>query len=74
MAMRATYVPDPAATMGVARMVVTTRATATDGELTLYFVDHRRVRMALTAEQLRALLRRWAAAARAGQGELLIAD
>ena len=44
------------------------------GELTLYREGRRPVRMALTAGQLGQVLRRWAAAARAGQGELLVGE
>jgi hypothetical protein len=72
--MRATYVPDSAATAGVARLVLVSLSDAAGGELTLYFKDGRRVRDALPAGQLRALLRRWAAAARDGLGELVVDD
>jgi hypothetical protein len=75
MAMRATSTPAPASTAGVERLVVTAPADlAGDGELTLYLTGHRRLREALPAEQLRDVLRRWAAAARAGQGDLEIGE
>jgi hypothetical protein len=74
-AMRATYVPAPAAVVGVERLVVTAPAGLVgDGELTLYLTGHRRLRAVLPAGQLRDVLRRWAAAARAGLGELEIGE
>jgi hypothetical protein len=76
--MRATYVPDPAAALGMERLVVTAPAgLAGDAELVLYLKGAggpRRVRAALPAAQLRDVLRRWAAAARAGQGDLEIGE
>jgi hypothetical protein len=73
--MRATYTPDSAATVGVQRLVVAAPAgLAGDGDLTLYLTGHRRLRAPLPAEQLRDVLRRWAAAARAGQGDLEIGE
>jgi hypothetical protein len=75
MVMRATYVPDPATTVGVERLVVTAPAgLAGGGELTLYLMGHRRLRTALPAGQLRDVLRRWAAAARDGKGDLEIGE
>jgi hypothetical protein len=72
-AIRAIYRPDPAAMPGVARVVVTAPAgLAGGGELTLHLRDGRAVRAALPAGQLRDVLRRWAAAARVGQGDLEI--
>ena len=47
---------------------------AGDGELVLYLPGRRRLRTVLPAGQLRDVLRRWAAAARAGQGELEIGE
>jgi hypothetical protein len=73
-AMRAIYVPAPAATAAVERLVVTTLAAGAGGELTVCYKDGRRVRDALSAGQLRGVLRRWAAAARAGLGELVVGD
>jgi hypothetical protein len=71
--MRASYVPDPAATAGLERLAVTA-PTAGGGELTLYLKGGRRVRGALTAGQVRDVLRRWAAAARDGKGELVVGE
>jgi len=74
-ALRATYVPDPAAPAGVERLVVTAPAgLAGDGELTLYLTGHRRLRAVLPAGKIRDVLRRWAAAARDGLGELEIGE
>jgi len=73
--MRAAYVPDPAAPAGAERLVVTAPAgLAGDGEPTLSLPGRRRLRTVLPAGQLRDVLRRWAAAARAGQGELEIGE
>jgi len=73
--MRATYTPAPAAAAGVERLVATAPAgLAGDGEVTLYLTGHRRLRAALPAGQLRDVLRQWAAAARAGQGDLEIGE
>jgi hypothetical protein len=76
MAMRATYVPDPAAptAAGVLQMVVTTRGDASNGELVVYRTGRPAARTVLTATQIRGLLQQWAAAARAGRGELLVGD
>jgi hypothetical protein len=73
--MRATYTPDSAERMGIERLVVTAPAgLAGGGELTLYLTGHRRLRAPLPAGQLRDVLRRWAAAARTGQGDLEIGE
>jgi hypothetical protein len=72
--MRASYVPEPAATAGLERLAVTAPTADGGGELTLYLKGGRRVRGALTAEQVRDVLRRWAAAARDGQGELVVGE
>ena len=76
MAMRATHLPDQAAptAAGVLRSVVTTRGDAGDGELVVHRKDGRASRTALTAPQVRGLLAQWAAAARAGRGELLVGE
>ena len=79
--MRATYVPGgagpapPGGGVDAERLEVTVPAgLGSAGELTLYRKDRRPVRMALTAGQLGQVLRRWAAAARAGKGELLVGE
>ena len=76
--MRATFVPDPAAAgrgaAGGVRLVVTVGGDAGTGELVVYRPGHRPGRAALTAAQLRGVLQRWAAAARAGRGELVVGN
>jgi hypothetical protein len=79
--MRATYVPAPAGPGGVAdvvdaeRVVVTAPAEAAGGgELEVSLRDRRRLRVALTPAQVRAVLRRWVRAVRAGAGRLQIGD
>jgi hypothetical protein len=73
-------VPDPtapasAAPPGVERLVATAPGgLAGGGEVTIHLTGRRRVRNPLPAEQLRDVLRRWAAAARAGQGDLEIGE
>ena len=76
--MRATYVPDPAATVALERLELTAPGVPwASGELTLYLKGYggpRRLRAALPAGQLRDVLRRWAAAARDGLGELVVGE
>ena len=74
--MRAIYVPDLAApaAAGALRLVVTTRGDAGDGELVVHRTGRQASRTALTAMQLRGLLKQWTVAARAGRGELLVGD
>ena len=73
--MRATYVPDPAATMRAERLELTAPAgLAGGGEVTVYLKRRRRVRAAIPAGQVRDVLRRWAGAAHAGLGELEIGE
>jgi hypothetical protein len=73
--MRATYVPDPAAAVGLERLVLTAPVgLAGEGELTLCFKDGRRVQTRLPGGQLRDVLRQWAAAVRAGRGELEVGE
>ena len=75
MAMRTTYVPDPTAATRVERLVVTVLAGhAGGGELVVYLKQRRPVRALLSAAHLRAVLRRWTAAALAGEGELEISE
>jgi hypothetical protein len=75
---RATYTPTPAAAAVVERLVATAPAgLAGGGEVTIHLKGaggHRQVRNPLPAAQLRDVLRRWVAAARAGQGELEIGE
>ena len=73
--MRATYVPDPASTVRVERLVLSAPVGLMgDGELTLYLPGRRRLRGIVPARQRRDLMRRWAAAAHAGKGVLLISE
>ena len=76
LAMRATYVPDPAAPTadGVVQLVVTIRGERDDGELVVSRTGLPAARTVLTAMQLRTSLHEWAAAALAGRGELLVED
>ena len=76
MAMRATYVPDPAAprTTGIVRLEVTIRSGADTGELVVYRTGRPPGRTVLTATQIHGVLELWVAAARAGLGELLIGN
>jgi len=73
--MRATYVPGPAAALGVARLALDAPAgLAAGGEVTVYLRSGRVVRAALPAGQVRDVLRRWTAAARAGLGQLDVGE
>ena len=73
--MRATYVPAPAAALGVERLVLDAPAgLAGGGEVTVYLRSRRRVRAAIPAGQVRDVLRRWGGAAQAGLGELVIGE
>ena len=73
--MRAIYVPIPIMPSGMAKLVATAPAPEAGGELTLYPVAHAAPkRTRLSSDQLRGLLQEWAAAQRAGQGRLEVAD
>jgi hypothetical protein len=73
--MRAIYVPSMLVPSGMAKLVATAPAAGDGAELTLYPVTHAAPeRTRLSSAQLRGLLKVWAAAARAGQGQLEVVD
>ena len=74
--MRAVYVPTPVMPRGAAYLVATAPDMESGGTLTRYTTAHPTpcISMLLTPVQLRQVLRRWAAAARAGHGQLEIED
>ncbi len=74
--MRAVYVPTPVPPRGAAYLVATAVDRESGGTLTRHSTAHPTpcVSMLLTPEQLRQVLRRWAAAHREGHGRLEIED